>query len=253
MAPDLGLELYHGLASTCSKKVRLCLYEKSLPFVSHLLDLQKFEQHRPEYLKLNPKGVVPTLVHDGRPVVESSAIVEYLDDVFPEVPLRPADARGRAAVRHWLIFSDEIAYDAVYIPTWILLSAGAMRGLTQAARESALARIPTSERRKRWAQVTSTGFDHAEVGAAYAKMGACLDACETALRDAPWLAGDHYSLADIAVVPFIDRIRNLKPEFLAPPLYPRLNEWYSRMRHRPAFAKAFDFKDDPRATTLVNI
>ena len=61
------LKLYHGLASTCSKKVRMCLYEKGLEFESHLLNLQKFEQHNPAYLKLNPNGVVPTLVHDGRP------------------------------------------------------------------------------------------------------------------------------------------------------------------------------------------
>jgi len=81
----MALELYHGLASTCSKKVRLCLYEKDLRFTSHLLDLQKFEQHRPEYLALNPKGVVPTLVHDGKAVTESSQIIVYLDEHFPEV------------------------------------------------------------------------------------------------------------------------------------------------------------------------
>jgi glutathione S-transferase len=58
--------LYHGIASTCPKKVRLCLYEKGIAFESHLLDLQKFQQHRPEYLAPNPNGVVPTLVHRDR-------------------------------------------------------------------------------------------------------------------------------------------------------------------------------------------
>ncbi len=64
------LVLYHGMASTCSKKVRLALYEKNIAFESHLLDLQKFEQHTPDYLALNPNGVVPTLVYRGRPVIE---------------------------------------------------------------------------------------------------------------------------------------------------------------------------------------
>ena len=96
------IELYHGLPSTCSKKVRLVLYEKGLPFKSHLMDLRKFEQHAPDYLKLNPGGVVPTLVHDGAVIIESSVIMEYLEDAFPAVPLRARDAQGRARMRLWL-------------------------------------------------------------------------------------------------------------------------------------------------------
>jgi glutathione S-transferase len=88
---------------------------------------------------------------------------------------------------------------------------------------------------------------------AYSNMRECFERCESALENGQWLAGKNYSLADIAVVPFIDRINNLKPEFLAPPLYPKLNAWYANMRARPAFAKAFYFKDDSRAATLVNI
>jgi glutathione S-transferase len=253
VAQAMTLELYHGLASTCSKKVRLCLYEKNLPFESHLLDLQKFEQHRPEYLALNPKGVVPTLVHDDKPVTESSFIIDYLDEHFPQISLRPSTDDKRTALAAWLKFSDDVAYQAVYIPTWMILSAGAMRDLSEEQREAVLARVPTEERRTRWEQVTSNGFGRDEIEAAYTKMRQCLDRCEDALREGPWLMGEDYSLADIAVAPFIDRIRNLKPEFFAPPLYPKLNEWYSRLAERPAFAKAFDFKDDPRASELVNI
>ncbi len=249
----MELELYHGLASTCSKKVRLCLYEKGLRFTSHLLDLQNFEQHRPEYLALNPKGVVPTLVHDGKPITESSQIIEYLDENFPEIPLLPPAPEARAQVHEWLNFSDTIAYDAVYVPTWMILSAGAMRDLSKPERDALLARIPTAERRKRWEQVTSTGFDQAEIEAAYVKMRTCLERCEATLERFLWLGGDNYSLADIAIVPFVDRIGNLKPEFLASSLYPKLNNWYSTMRARPAFAKAFEFDDDPRAAKLVNI
>lgn len=249
----MELELYHGLASTCSKKVRLCLYEKGLRFTSHLLDLQNFEQHRPEYLALNPKGVVPTLVHDGKPITESSYIIEYLDEHFPDVPLTPSGAKARAEVCEWLKFSDTIAYDAVYVPTWMILSAGAMRDLSTSEREALLTRIPTAERRKRWEQVTSTGFDEAEIETAYAKMHECFERCEEALERSPWLGGENYTLADIAIIPFIDRINNLKPEFLAGSRYPKLNDWYARMRARPAFAKAFEFDDDPRAAELVNI
>jgi len=136
------ITLYHGLASTCSKKVRMCLYEKGIQFESRLLNLQKFEQHRPEYLALNPSGVVPTLVHDDRVIIESSIIIEYLDDAFPTPPLRPSDAYWKSQVKLWLKFSDDVAYNAVYAATWMALSSKAMSGFTDEERRKIIARIP---------------------------------------------------------------------------------------------------------------
>ena len=135
------LELYHGLASTCSKKVRLCLFEKGLPFKSRLLDLQKFEQHEPEYLALNPNGVVPTLVHGGRPIIESSIIIEYIDETFPETPLKPTDTYDRAMMRLWTKYSDDVAYKAVYVPTWHKLRARAAAGLSAKELDKTLSRF----------------------------------------------------------------------------------------------------------------
>jgi glutathione S-transferase len=246
------LILYHGLASTCSKKVRLCLFEKALPFESRLLDLQKFEQHQPEYLKLNPNGVVPTLVHKGRPVVESTIIIEYLDDAFPEWPMRPRDPYARAQMRLWTKFSDDVAYKAVYAPTWMKLSAPAARNLSPEDLQSTLARIPTKDRRDRWETVAKSGFSEAELQDAYDKMVECLTRAEAALAEAPWLAGTDYSLADMAMAPFIDRIRNLRPDLIGAAEYPLLLDWYARMQARPAFTRAFDFKDE-RTAALPNI
>src|SRR5215471_15980131 len=166
--------LYHGMASTCSKKVRLCLYEKGIAFESHLLDLQKFEQHRPDYLALNPNGVVPTLVHRDRPIIESSVIIEYLDDAFLEVPLKPADTYARAQMRLWLKYSDEVAYKAVYAPTWQFLRKRAEAGLSEEARRATLAAIPTAERRERWEKMAQGGFTPEDLKEAYGKMRKCL-------------------------------------------------------------------------------
>ena len=248
-----GLVLYHGLASTCSKKVRLALYEKGLAFESRLLDLQKFEQHAPEYVALNPDGVVPTLVHNGRPVVESSVIVEYIDDAFPTTPLRPADAYARGQMRLWTKFSDEVAYKAVFAPTWEILSKRAKDSFSEDKLQGVLARIPTKERRDRWETVARSGFTEDEMRDAHDKMRKCLDRIEAALANGPWLAGAEYSLGDIAMIPFIDRIRNLRPEFMPVERYPRLTRWETAMRARPAFDKAFNFRDDPRAAELPNM
>lgn len=248
-----GLELYHGLPSTCSKKVRLVLYEKQLPFKSHLMDLRKFEQHAPDYLKLNPNGVVPTLIHDGRVITESSVIMEYLEDAFPQPQLRPRDAYAGARMRLWLKFSDDVAYPAVYAPTWMILNRDAMKGLSETERAEVLSRIPQEDRRKRWADVSTHGFSGEVLTGAAEKMRGCLTRCNDTLARSPWLAADDLTLADYAVLPFIDRIHNLNPDFFSAGAYPHVDDWYARLHQRPAVTKALDFKDDPRVVEMINI
>ena len=94
------IELYHATMSTCAQKVRMVLAEKQLDWQGHVLDLRASDQHQPDYLKLNPNGVVPTLVDDGQVVIESTVICEYLDDAYPEPSLKPEAALERARMRH---------------------------------------------------------------------------------------------------------------------------------------------------------
>ena len=97
------LVLHHAWRSSASRRVRLCLAEKGLKFESVLIDLAKMEHHTPEYLKLNPNGVIPLLVlPDGRSLFESGTICEFLDESFPEPSLRPADPYQRAEMRNWI-------------------------------------------------------------------------------------------------------------------------------------------------------
>src|SRR5262252_288790 len=96
------LELYHGGHTTCSRKSRLCLREKGLPYKSHFLNLRAFEQHSPHYVALNPNGVVPTLVDDGEAVIDSMLINEYLDEKYDQAPrLRPRNPLDKARMRVW--------------------------------------------------------------------------------------------------------------------------------------------------------
>ncbi len=97
------LELYHNDMSTCAQKVRATLAEKELAWDGHELNLRTGEQHKPQFLKLNPRGVVPVLVHDGSVINESNIIMEYLEDAFPDTKrLMPKSAIGRAVVRNLL-------------------------------------------------------------------------------------------------------------------------------------------------------
>jgi glutathione S-transferase len=81
-------ELYHSINSVCAQKVRIALKEKEQEAKDHIMTLRG-DQFDPAYLALNPNGVVPTLVHDGKPIIESSLILYYIDDAFPKPPLMP--------------------------------------------------------------------------------------------------------------------------------------------------------------------
>src|SRR5262252_10718055 len=96
----MSFTLYNAPQSTCSQRVRFVLNAKGLPFEEVKLDLLAGDQLKPDYLRLNPNGVVPTLVHDGAVVIDSSVIIEYLDEVFPQgESFTPRDPAGRAAMR----------------------------------------------------------------------------------------------------------------------------------------------------------
>jgi glutathione S-transferase len=94
--------LHHGWRSSASRRVRLCLAEKGLAYQGHAVGMAAMEHHSPEYLRINPLGVIPTLVHDGRPLHESGTICEYLDEMFPAPPLRPDTPYERAEMRDGL-------------------------------------------------------------------------------------------------------------------------------------------------------
>src|SRR5215470_11134113 len=101
--PELSMTftLYNAPQSTCSQRVRFVLNAKKLPFAEIKLDLLAGDQIKPDYLKLNPNGVVPTLDHDGAIIIDSSVIIEYLDEVAPDresfTPPAPAErAKMRA-------------------------------------------------------------------------------------------------------------------------------------------------------------
>ena len=103
------IKIYHSGSSVCSQKVRLALAEKGLAWESMDIDMTRGEQFAPDYLALNPEGVVPTLVdEDGFVVRESSVIIDYLDQLSPDNLLMPPDKKAQTTTRLWLIRTIEI-------------------------------------------------------------------------------------------------------------------------------------------------
>ena len=230
------IELYHAATSTCSQKVRLTLAEKGVAFVSRTVNLRANENLSPEYLALNPNGVVPTLVHDGNVILDSSVICEYLDEVFPSPPLGPDNPVGRAHMRKWLRFLEEVPTAAIRVPTF-QMALKPFEGVDQETFRNERADIRPL-RKHFYRKMGAKGFSDAEVEASLDGLDLTLRRMEEAFAKGPWLMGEQFSLADIVVVPTIDRLDDLGLAQMWGG-YPGVTGWYARIKARPSYAAAF--------------
>jgi len=231
------IELFHFWDSFCSFKVRLCLAEKGLDFEGHHLDLMKFENLTADYIALNPKAVVPTLRHDGRVVTESSIINEYLDDAFPEIPLRPSDPFERAQMRHWVRHEEDELFTAVRPASLNLMMKQALGAYSEEELDDMLRLHPRQDRVAFLKETFKAPFDYKAVQKSYGMLGTALARMERQLAREPWLAGGSYSLADIAAAPVVDRIIALGMAELWDEL-PGVKAWVERLTSRPAYRRA---------------
>jgi len=233
------LVLHHAWRSSASRRVRLCLAEKGLKFESVLVDLAKMEHHTPEYLRLNPNGVIPLLVlPDGRSLYESGTICEYLDETWPEPSLRPDDPYERAEMRNWIRHADERIGNLIIFNWKHSLAKTASQWSDEELAER-LKKVPSKERQEAWLRAARRPYTAEEEGEGRRKLVLMLDKMEASLDRHGWLVGDKYSLADIAVVPFIKRIdEEIAPDEVSEKKHPRVLAWWQRIQSRPAFADA---------------
>lgn len=233
------LALYHNDMSVCAQKVRMTLAEKRLPWENHHLDLRAGDQQRPEYVKLNPNAVVPTLVDDGAVIVESTVICEYLDDAYPAPPLRPKDNAARARMRLWTKQLDETIHSA----TSTLSNGIAFRHQKliwgKERLEEFHRNMPNLARREQsWENITK-GVESRYFIDAAKRFDKLLSDMEAALAQNQWLAGDQFSLADVSYAPYITRLDHLQLQFLWEHR-PHIPKWYDRLRERRSYGEAFD-------------
>jgi glutathione S-transferase len=224
------LILHHGWRSSASRRVRLCLEEKGLGYDGHVVDMAKLEHHSPEYLKINPLGVIPTLIHDGRPLHESGTICEYLE-TYPDPPLRPESPYERALMRNWIRHIDGLIHNLIIFNWRHHLQKVAQQWSDEELAER-LKHVPSKERQESWLRVARKPYTEEERGAARAKLTTqLLDRMEEALNPGGWLVGKTYSIADIAAVPFVKRIdEEIAPDEVTVQKHPRVTEWWSKIQ-----------------------
>ena len=239
------IELYHFWSSVCSVKVRMCLGEKGVDWTSRYVDIFRFEQVAPDYLALNPAGVVPTLVHDGVPVRESSIINEYIDEAFDGPPLMPEAPVRRARVREFVRTCDD-GLPAIALPTLVKYVLPKLRNrwgdevLRRRAEDRPAGYLHDMHKRSLAGDVSPE-----ELERAFLRVEELLDRMETMLAEnGQWVAGD-FSLADIAVAPYLFRLSALGEErFWSASKRPHVAGWYGRILEREAFRAAVSWPDE---------
>jgi glutathione S-transferase len=241
----MSVELYHFWSSVCSVRCRMALEEKGVPWTSRYIDLFKFDQLRPEYLAINPKGVVPTLVHEGAPVRESCVINEYIDAAFAGPALTPADPLGAARMREFTHVCDE-GFAAIVKLTMVKYILPKLRnrwGDDELRRQAE--RRPTKFYQDVHGRAVRGEIGEAELAAGRATIEELLDHVERTLAPGPWIVGGQFTLADIAIAPYMFRLAALGAgQFWSKTRRPRVDAWYDELAARAAFKAAVSWPDE---------
>jgi glutathione S-transferase len=233
------IELYHNKMSVCAQKVRLALAEKGVDWTSHHMSLRDKEHLSQEYLRLNPNGVVPTLVYHGRAIIESTIINEFIDDQFEGVSLRSTDFVQRAYMRYWTKQLDDSIHTATSVVTLsIAVRHQFLESHDEEALQDILQAVPDPKRRASKRTAIEKGVDHPELKVSLLRLSRMLDDMENTLQSSTWLAGPQYTLADIGFLPYVLRLEHLCLHDLMIDPRPNVCRWLDAIRSRKSFEDA---------------
>lgn len=234
-----GLHLYHAGMSNCSQRVRVVLEEKALTWESHLIDLAANEQLAPEYQKINPKGVVPVLVHDGQVVIESNDIIAYVEENLPGVPLAGQEEHKPALIKALLEKSTALQ-GSIKLLTFTLAFGDRYKKSPEQLEEYA-SRQGNKELVEWHRKFSQNEFTEADMQAAVDEFAGCLAELDQTLREDVWLSGGKFGLADVSWMVNVDRahlLERFSPELLGIGQHPALGEWFDGIRRRPSYSNA---------------
>jgi glutathione S-transferase/GST-like protein len=232
------LEVYTWEPNANSGKPLLLLKEKGAPFAYHYIDMGQREQHSPEYLKLNPSGTVPTVVHDGLTLTESSPALEYLDAALGGPALRPRDPYALWRMRRWIRFLDYECCPALAMFGGAAASAR-LPVEDAAAIERQVEAIPMPERRRVWRMILTKALPEAELAESNRRISAGVQLFERSLTEHPYLAGPEYTLADLVALITVYAMPVTRHAEVNDRVTPHYMDWFRRCHSRPAVQATF--------------
>ena len=225
-----GLHLYHGAISNCSMRVRMTLVEKRLDWESHHLDLLKKENISDDYFGINPKGLVPTLVHDGVVHIESNEIIDYLDETFPEPTLRSTE--DEVGMLEWLRLAGSIHVPA--IKPYVYANKIAKMIKKTAEEEKKYGELQTNEELKTFHKkhAGAGAFSAEDIAKSEEILADCFAKLDAALESGAWIMGEQYTLADISWIPVHFVLEGLNYPFEK---YPNIQRWAKDFQAKHSF------------------
>ena len=236
-----GLHLLHAEFSTCSQKTRIFLNLKGVDWVSHVVDLPRQQNYTPWFLGINPRGLVPVLVHDGAVHIESNDILAYLEKVFPEPALIPSG--GEAEMQSLLQEEDDLHMDVraltmrFVVPRTIaskkpkaLATYEQDKGTIEGARDS-----HKQEQLDFWNEYALHGTTDERARSAAHRFKRSFEGLEERLAQHAYLMGQTLTLADIAWFIYANRLSSAGYPFAR--LHPRVDAWYQGLMARPDFSR----------------
>jgi glutathione S-transferase/GST-like protein len=226
--------LYHWEPNANSGKPMLTLAEKGVAYNSHYLDLLNFDQHDPEYLKINPQGTIPAMTHGNLMLTESTAIMEYVNEAFDGPNLMPTDPQDQWRVRWWMKFFDQWFAPSVSMMGWNFFVGPSVRDRDPEELAARIERIPMPERRVAWKKAIYGLFSEEELRVSQERTAIGIHLLEEELKKHKWLGTDEYSLADINGFNLGFALPMSQPALANDEKTPHLMEWLRKIYERPA-------------------
>lgn len=214
--------LHYAPGSAHSASVRIALAEKGLEVELHKINLVNYEQHRPPYIAINWHGTVPMLEDQGQMLMETFLVLEYLEDKHPEPPLIGDNPRRRYIARKWGKYVETHIAPHLAITRW-----AALHGRVPDEAVAGFANLLTA-RCALWLQAKQ-GFSREQLAASTQAMLTAGSRLAADLAGNQWLAGDRFTLADIAVYPHVAQF-----SALGLPVPKVVEDWLARVTARPS-------------------
>ena len=240
------LQLYYFHGATCGLKARLALSEKMVEY-DHIAVEREFLKSE-TYRKLNPEGVVPTLIHDGNIILESSIIMHYVDEAFEGPPLKPSDPLHVAQMLKWMKNADELYLPSLGTLTYTISWRDSFLKKSDIELQNYFDNIPNGERRRRRRRSIELGIKSPDFGRALNTLDQMVSDMETSLNQSEWLAGPDLSLAEAALIPFIVRLDELTFLELLEDGRPAVKEWWDRIQARDSYDDVLGKVPNPEAS-----
>jgi len=237
-----GVHVLHFMGSSCSQKLRIFLNLKGIKWESHLVDLFTNENFRPWFLGINPRGLVPVLVHDGTVHIESNDIIQYLEKTFPTPKLIPAGHENEVAAL--LKHEDDLHLDLRTLSFRFVFAPPGPPKPAEALKSYAASGSGTVQGAKDrdkeiqiefWERAAREGFTDERARTSAQKFRTEFEALDKRLAQHPYLMGDTSSVLDIAW--FIYAHRLSLAGYPIARLHPRVGAWVDKLRARPEFSK----------------